>query len=145
MAENISISEAIESDLPEMIALCCASMEADILARFLYGHRQSEAVRNQTKSLTSSLGKRFTHPTNRCYIIKAVDTQTGDLLGWSLVRWEQGMLATAPNSSLDQPDFRTYYQQEVKKNWLKLVANKSHVGMMSTPSFYLLYLKNLYC
>ncbi|MCJ1382477.1 hypothetical protein MMC17_005590 [Xylographa soralifera] len=127
MAANISISEARESDLPDMVAVCCDGMEADILTRFLFDHRRAEAVRKQTVSLMASLGKRFTHPTNRCYIVKAVDTQTRELVGWSLVRWEDGKAAALPNSGSNQPDFLMHYQREQKRNWLKLTAEKPHV------------------
>jgi hypothetical protein len=83
---KISIIEATEPDLPVMVALCCDAMEPDILSRFLFGHSHVEAVRKQTESLIASLGMRFTHPTNRCYIHKVVDTQSGELVGWSLLR-----------------------------------------------------------
>lgn len=131
MTANISISETTESDLPDAIAVCCDAVETDILTRFLFGHRQAEAVRKQTASLTTSLGKRFTHPTNRCYIIKAVDSQTQELVGWSLVRWEDGSWPLAPDSlanGSEQLDFVGIYQREVKRNWKNLVAYRPHVG-----------------
>jgi len=129
MAANISISEATESDLPDMVAVYCGAMETDIITRFLFGHRRAEAVRKQTESLMASLGKRFTHPTNRCYIIKAVDTQTGELVGWSLVRWEDHRPVALPDSGSDQPDFLMHYQREKKKNWIKLLTDeKPYVG-----------------
>ena len=148
MAVNISISEATEADLPDMVAVCCNSMEADILTRFLFGHQWDEAIRKQTESLTASLGKRFTHPTNRCYIVKAVDTQTGELIGWSLVKWEDGTWLNgnpvAPlNSDSDQPDFPMHYQQEVKRNWIKLMAGKPHVGKILALALELPHLKDL--
>ena len=114
-----------------MVAVCCDAMEADILTRFLFDHRLAEAVRKQTESLIALLGKRFTHPTNRCHIIKAVDTQTGELVGWSLVRWEDGKPVTPPDSGSDQADFLMHYQREQKRNWIKLTAEKPHVGKIS--------------
>ena len=135
MAANISISEATESDLRDMVALCCDAMEADILTRFLFGHARAEAVRKQTESLMASLGKRFTHPTNRCHIFRASDTQTGELVGWSLVRWEDGKPLAAPDSSSDTPDFLVHYQQDVRRSWNKLTAGKPHVGKISTLAF----------
>lgn len=69
-----------------MVAINCAACEPDILNRFLYGHTQIEAVSKQTASLMASLGARFTNPTNRCYIHKAVDVGSGEVVGWSLVR-----------------------------------------------------------
>ena len=74
MPANISISEAKQSDLPDMVAILCDATEPDILTRFLFDHRRAESARKQTESNMASLGKRFTHPTNKCYIIKAVDT-----------------------------------------------------------------------
>lgn len=135
MAANISISEATESDLPEMVALTCDAMEADILTRFLYDHRRAEAVQKQTKSLMASLGKRFTHPTNRCYIIKATDTQTGELVGWTLVRWEDGKPGPPLDSGSDQSDFLMYYQREQRRKWVKLAAEKPHVGKILALAF----------
>ena len=76
----------------------------------------------------ASLGKRFTHPTNRCHIIKAVDVQTRELVAWTLVKWEDGTWVTRPDSGSAQPDFPLHYQREVKRNWLKLIAGKPHVG-----------------
>lgn len=132
MAANISVSEATESDLPVMVAICCDAMEEDILTRFLYGHQRAEAVRKQTESLMASLGKRFTHPTNPCYIIKAVDTQTGELVGWTLVRWEEAR-PIAPLDTIDNSrDFVAHYQHEVKKNWSEFMAKRSHVGKILT-------------
>ena len=132
MATNISISDATQSDLPGMVAVLNNATETDILTRFFFGHRRAEATRNQTESLMASLGKRFTHPTNRCYIIKAVDTQTRELVGWILVRWEEG--AKPPESDSDQPpDFVAHYTREVRRNWFKLLAEKPHVGKIYTP------------
>ncbi|KAI9684244.1 MAG: hypothetical protein M1822_005717 [Bathelium mastoideum] len=127
MIAKISISEATESDLPEMVSITCDAMEPDILTRFLFDHRRSEAVRKQTESLMASLGKRFTHPTNRCHIMKAVDTQTEEPVGWSLVRWEDGDIAAPPHGGPDQPDFPTHYQREQRKYYLKLMGGKPHV------------------
>jgi len=128
MAANLSISEAAESDLPEMVALCCDATEADVVNRFLYDHRRAKAVRMQTESLMASLGKRFTHPTNKCYMFKTVDTQTEELVGWILVKWEDGKAFAPPDNRSDQPDFPTHYQREVRRNWIKLTAEKPHVG-----------------
>ncbi|KAL9107644.1 MAG: hypothetical protein Q9227_007451 [Pyrenula ochraceoflavens] len=130
MTENITISEAQESDLPPMVSVAVDSMEADILTSFLYGHRRAEAARKHTESLTGSLGKRFTHPTNRCHITKATDTQTGELVGWSLVRWEDGTPLADSGGSSDQRDFPTVYMTEVKKRWNRLTAGKPHVGAL---------------
>jgi len=141
MASNISISEATESDLPEMVAICCDGMEEDILTRFLYGHQRTVAVRKQTDSLMGSLGKRFTHPTNKCHIFKAVDTQNGELVGWILVRWETPP-TMPPDSGSDKRDFVTHYQHEVKRNWFKLLAEKSHVGKMEALTCRLPQLKD---
>lgn len=134
MAANISISDATEGDLPAMVAVCCSAMEADILTRFLFSHQQAVAVQKQTSSLLGSLGKRFTHPTNRCHMIKAVDTQTGELAGWSLVRWEDSnwLPAAPPDSGAEQPDFATHYQREVRRNWIRLTAGQPLVG--KTPA-----------
>lgn len=86
-------------------------------------------MQKQTKSLMASLGKRFTHPTNRCHIIKASDTLTGDVVGWCLVRWEDGTPTAASGS--EATDFVAHYLQEQKKNWSELVARKSHVGKIN--------------
>lgn len=128
MATKVSINEAAESDLAEMVAVCCDSMEADILTRFLFGQRRVEAVRKQTESLMASLGRRFTHPTNRCYIHKATDTETGELIGWSLVRWEDGKPVAPSDNDPNQSGFIKHYLREQKKNWIKLTAEKPHVG-----------------
>ena len=110
-----------------MIAITCSGVEEDILTRFLYGHRHTEAVRKQTESLMASLGRRFTHPTNRCYIFKAVDAQSKELVGWILVRWEKPPV-TPPESVSGKLDFGTYYQREVKRKWVEILGGKSHVG-----------------
>jgi len=127
MATKITVSEATESDLPHMVAVCCDGMEVDILTRFLYSHQRTEAVQKQTESLMASLGRRFTHPTNRCYIFKAEDTETRKLVGWILVRWETAPVAP-PDGGPDKPDFITHYQRDIKRNWVKILAGKSHVG-----------------
>ena len=141
MGTDFQISEATQADLPEMIALCCEALEPDVLTRFLYGHKQAEAVRKQSESLTASLGKRFTHPTNRCYIHKAVNTTTGAIFGWSLVRWEDGSWGkpVAPPDG-PPPDFATHYTREVKKNWIKLTGEKPVVGKYITLAFF--YFRN---
>ena len=134
MAANISISAAAESDLQAMIALTCDAMEEDILTRFLFDHRAAEAVRKQTESLTASLGRRYTHPTNRCYIVKAVDVQTGETVAWSLVRWEDGSwlrpaLQDDAGSGSGPLDFPTHYNREVKGKWIRLLDGRGpHVG-----------------
>ena len=131
MAANISILEATESDVPVMIAIFCDAMEADILTRFLNGHRRVEAVQRQTETLTTMLGRRFTHPTNRCHIIKAVDTQTRELVGWSLLRWEDAIkLDPSSDSGVEKRDFRVFYGQEQKKNMFRLTEGKPHIGMI---------------
>ena len=143
MAANISISDAKESDLPDMVAICCDATEEDIITCFLYDHRRTEAVRKQTESLMGSLGKRFTQPTNRCYIIKAVDSQSGELVGWILVRWEEAKPAATLDSGSDKLDFLTYYQRKVTRNWNKFRAGKPHVGKALAFAFYLPHLNNL--
>ena len=145
MTANISISKSSESDLPTMVAVCCDALEANLLTPFLYGHRRIEAVRKQTESLMASLGRRFTHPTNRCHIVKAVDTQTGELVGWSLVRWEDGKVTALPDSGSEQPDFLTYYLREQRKDWVKLTGEKPHVGKISIFAFLLLLHLKVFC
>ena len=135
MAANISISEAIESDLRDMVAVCCDAMEADILTRFLFDHRRAEVVRKQIESLTASLGKRFTHPTNRYHITKAVDTQTGELVSWCFVGWEDGKPVAPSGNGSDQPVFLMHYQREQKRNWIKAAAEKPHVGGILALAF----------
>jgi hypothetical protein len=139
MATNISISQSRESDLQEMITICCEAMEQDILTRFLYDNQRAEAIRKQTESLTVSLGNRFTHPTNRCYIIKAVEKHTGELVGWSLLGWEDGKPIALQEGSSDQLSFLIHYQQEAKRNWAKLIAEKADVGKILAlpPGYYI--------
>ena len=148
MAANILISEATEADLPDMVAVTCDAMESDILIRFLYDHRRAEAVRKQTNALTASLGNRFSLPTDRCHIIKALDAQTSELVAWSLLRWEEGQPVTAPDKAsdiTDQSDFRPYYQQEVQKNWSRLTPVKPHVGKILAPALQFLQLNDQCC
>ena len=142
-ATIISISRAIESDLLTMVALRCGTLEEDILNRFLLDHRQAEAIRKETESLTASLGKRFSHPTNRCYIDKAVDTQTGEMVGWTLVRWEDSNSIYAPSdSSSGRIDFLSHYTREVREKWYNITAEKPHVGKSIALAFELLHLTN---
>jgi GNAT superfamily N-acetyltransferase len=79
----------------------------------------------------ASLGKRFTHPTNRCYILKAIDTQTGDLVGWILFRWEEGngIYTVSPDSNSEKLDFPQHYTREVRKKWFRITAEKKHVAI----------------
>jgi hypothetical protein len=138
-ATTISISRAIESDLPTMVALRCGTLEEDILNRFLLDYRQAEAIRKETKSLTASLGKRFTHPTNRCYIYKAVDMQTGEMVGWTLVRWEDSNSIYAPlDNNSDRLDLLSHYMREVRKKWYNITAEKPHVGKSRALSFWII-------
>ena len=142
MPAPISILEATEPDVPTMVAIFCDAMEEDILTLFLNGHRRVDAVRRQTETLTTVLGRRFTHPTNRCHIIKAVDTQTGELVGWSLLRWEDGIKPDAPTESgLEQRDFRVFYGGEQKKKMFGLTEGKEHIGKTDFLPFKLLRLK----
>lgn len=62
---------------------------------------------------------------------KAADRQTNELVGWTLVRWEDGSWLLAPDAltnGSDQLEFVGNYQREVKRNWRNLVAEKPHVG-----------------
>jgi hypothetical protein len=139
---TICITQAIESDLPIMIALRCETLQEDILNRFLLDHRQAEAIRKETESLMTSLGKRFTRPTNRCYIYKAVDTQTREMVGWTLVRWEDSNNIYAPsNNDSDRLDFLSHYTREVRKKWYNITAEKPHVGKKIALAFWTI---NLY-
>ena len=134
----ISISLAIESDLPTMVTLRCGTLEDDILNRFLLDHRQAIAIRKETESLMASLGKRFTCPKNRCYIYKAVDTQTGEMVGWTLMRWEDSnSIYAPPDNDSDRLDFLSHYTREVRKKWYKIIAEKPHVGKSIALAFWI--------
>lgn len=127
MTANIAISEAEYSDLPAIISLTCEALDGDVLTRFLYGMNYHEAFRKHSDSLTTSLGKRFTQPTNPCFIYKAVDSATDEIVGWCLVRWEDGSwLSTPPPAatSSEQTDFITHYGREVKKAWISLLPDR---------------------
>lgn len=129
MAAEILICEAEQEDLPKMIEICCNAVASDIITSFLYGFQPGEAVRKQTESLTASLGRRFTQPTNKCHIHKAVDVITGDLIGWILVKWEEGdPYALPPDYKVEAGNFAAYYGKEIKHAWSRLLAGESHVG-----------------
>lgn len=134
MASNITILPALESDLPEMTALRGEAAEKDVLTRFLYGHRHVEAAAKEATALMTSLGKRFTAPTNRCHIVKAVDTTTNELVGWGLVRWEDGSWVHKPAPPHENP-FIEANQKRARENWLKIIADKGpHVCKFPSPS-----------
>ena len=129
MFASVRIVEAVETDVEDLVAIFCDAMEEDIISRFMFGHRRVEAVKKQTEFFTPNLRKRFTHPTNRCHIVKAIDESSNKTVGWSLVRWEDGNPVEPPKSTPDQPDFLMYYWYEQDKNWRKLTAGKEHIGM----------------
>lgn len=139
MATNISILDAVESDLSELVALRVEAAEEDLLTRFLYGHRHAEASQKEAASLMTSLGKRFTNPTNRCHIVKAIDTESNELVGWGLVRWEDGQwvysnMPPQVNES-DPPNLVALYQRRVRENWQRILAGKPHVGKLFSNLF----------
>ena len=129
MVESVRIMEATEEDVLELAAITLDAMEIDIITRFMFGHQREEAIRKGTKFFATSLQKRFTSPTTRCHIIKAVDGQSGEIMGWCLVRWEDGKPVEPPKVTHDQPTFLMWYWQEQVRNWRKLTAEKKHVGM----------------
>lgn len=132
MAATISITDAEYADVPEMIRIQRESMEPDVLKRFLYGHHNEEYVRKHYDSINAVLGKRFTSPTNTCHIHKALDTGSGELLAWSLVRWEDGNIVVPPEE--DASDLRTHLRREQMKNWLAACGGKPHVGKALCPT-----------
>ena len=85
---SITISQAAEADLDAMIEIFIDALEPDLVIRFLFGKRSTEAVRLQRVFYRQALLPRFTSPTNRCYILKATDSGRGEIVGWCLVRWE---------------------------------------------------------
>ena len=140
---SISIEDATSSDLSAMIAVHIDSMETDMLTRFLYGHRRVDAVRKQTESLQKVLGGRFTNPTNRCHIVKAVDLQTNELVAWALVKWEEAVSAppaeegsgSGSGSSEEKRDFLTFYRQQHVRNWREVTQGKAHTGKNPPSTF----------
>lgn len=135
---TITITPALPADLPTMVSICCAAMEPDILTHFLYSPLHAAAVRKQTDSLMTSLGKRFTQPTNRCYIHKAADERTGELVGWSLVRWEDGTWGGASAAGSGSAggaekgeDFMARYQRDVRERWVRITGGREFVGEFS--------------
>lgn len=118
---KISIRPALEADLPAMIAITCAAMAPDPLTRLLYGEN---AVKTQTESLNASLGKRFTAPSNPCFIFIAV-TEKG-VVGWILVRWEEGM-AFPPSLSSSKPGFQDWYSWQIRRKWASYLEGRKHV------------------
>ena len=129
MASDIRIAKATEADIEDLIAIFVDASEYDIISRFMFGHRREEAVNKQTEFFTPVLRRSLTHPTNQCLVLKAMDSQTREVLGWTLVRWEDGKPVKPPESVPGQPDFLMYYWREQDKNWRKLTAGKKHVGM----------------
>jgi hypothetical protein len=136
-SRKISIIDALQSDLPEMVALRGEAAEADLSTRFRFSHRHIEAAQMEAASLMISLGKRFTEPTNRCHIVKAIDTDSDELVGWGLVRWEDGSWVyknMPPELKPSEPrTFNALYLRGVKENWQKILAGKPHVGMSMVP------------
>lgn len=84
-----------------------------------------------------SLGKRFRHPTNRCYIFKAIDEE-GEILGWCLVKWEDGSGYAPPTPAVSggsgaegegrKESFVEAYTRDVRWKWDGIVGGKAHVG-----------------
>ena len=128
-ADAVKIVDALEADIDDLVAIYCDSLEEDIITRFMFGHRRVQAVQVQTKSFVPVLRKWLTNPPSRCHIIKAVDEINGEILGWSLARWEDGISSPEPpKKTPGEPEFLRFYWLQQNKNWRKLTTDKKHVG-----------------
>jgi hypothetical protein len=55
--------------------------------------------------------------------------QTGEMVGWTLVRWEDSnSIYAPPEKGSDQLDLLSHYTREVRKKWYNITAEKPHVG-----------------
>jgi len=144
MTPNLTILPATHTELPTLVNITTAALATDPLTPLLYSADPTLAASLQSTSLLSSLGKRFTHPTNLCHIFKAVDSQNGneEIVGWVLVRWEEGLDLTPPDAvpssssspSPEKQDFMTWYQRQIQVAWLPFRTGKPHVGSSYSPS-----------
>ena len=96
MTRSVKILEATEADVETLVSIFVEAMEPDLSIRFMFSDRRQEAIEKQTAFALPNIRRRFTHPANKCHIIKAVKPDTDEILGWSLLRWEDGAPLKAP-------------------------------------------------
>ena len=138
---SIAISQALEADLDALIKIFIDALEPDLVIRFMFSERRTKAVELQKVFYRQALLPRFTSPTNRCYILKATESSTGEIVGWSLVRWEdnepKGHSSKAASASpVDHPQdfidqsmkFRRYYWDELGKMFQQTTEGQKYVG-----------------
>ena len=129
MASSVRVFEAAEADAETLVFIYVEAMEPDLIIRFMFSDWREEVVKKKTAFFLPHIRKSFTDPTKRCHIIKAVDLGTGEILGWSLLRWEDGTPLKPPEVPPGQDaTFMMWYWTELDKKYRKITAGYKHVG-----------------
>ena len=138
---SVTISQALEADLDALVEIFIDALEPDLIIRFMFSERRTEAIELQKVFYKQALLPRFISPTNRCYISKATESSTGEIVGWSLVRWEENApkshsskAASAPPADHPQEltdqsvKFQKYYWAELGKMFQQATEGQKYAG-----------------
>jgi hypothetical protein len=142
MTDYISIQPATLSDIPTLAAIRTEAAESSLLTHFQFSPYHIIATEKESEALITRLSKRFTEPDGqKFHLIKAVDSRNGEIVGWGLVKWEDGSWvnagapwsaqAVAPHEEVGPTNpgsFGRYWSRDVIAKWRKITCGKPHVG-----------------
>jgi hypothetical protein len=142
-----TIAEATKIDIDELTAIMTAATEYDILYRFFFSHNRDECVeqmratyRDQSVWMMSELGQE-----DWSRFVKAVDADSGKILGWGLVRAAKPVDAL-DEKEMDEPPLRPdidpsqesclqFYQRKSEWRCRQVMTGKGrYFGRLKSPN-----------
>lgn len=142
MVDNIDVRDATLADIPTLAAIRTEAAESSLLTHFQFSPYHSIATEKETAALVTRLSKRFTESDGqKFHLVKAVHSPSEEIVGWGLVKWEDGSwvnIGLSSSSSAAAPgeevgpshpeSFGRYWSRDVTEKWRRITGGKPHVS-----------------